>query len=284
MPSPTASPAVPERLAVPDAGAEPGPVATAAIEVDGLGIQYSLRLTRKTTIRRSFASLLGRRGGPRRFWALRGLSLTVRPGEVLAVVGPNGAGKTTLLQTLAGIIQPTEGTVTVRGRVAGLLGPGGLDMELSGRENIALFGAFLGVDAEEMRQRADAIVAFADIGEFIDAPVKTYSQGMRARLGFSIASTLEPDILLLDEIVSTGDQEYRSRSKVRLREMIRAARAIVLVTHDMQWVLEFGTRAVIIDRGTLVAEGTPEHAVKLYHERAARIPPPGEWTGGTPWA
>jgi ABC-type polysaccharide/polyol phosphate transport system ATPase subunit len=239
-----------------------------AIEMDGLGVEYPLLLTRKTTIRRSVASVFRRRAGPRRFWALRELSLHVRPGEVLAVIGPNGAGKTTLLQVLAGIIQPTEGTVRVRGSVTGLLGPGGFDPELSGRENIALFGALLGVGATEIRDRTDAIIAFADIGDFIDAPVRMYSHGMQARLGFSIASLAEPDVLLLDEIVSTGDEEYRARSKARLRQTVRGGRAIVLVTHDMQWVMEFCTRAVLIEHGMLVGDGAPTDLVTLYRERA----------------
>ena len=265
-------PAAGEVPPTPGAPVDDGLVAAAsrarlAIEVERLGVQYSLRLTRKATIRRSFVSLLRRRTGPRRFWALRGLSLSVRPGEVLAVMGPNGAGKTTLLQALAGIIQPTEGTVTVRGSVTGLLGPGGFDPELSGRENIDLCGAFLGVGAAEIRARTDAIIEFADIGDFIDAPVRMYSQGMRARLGFSIASIVEPDVLLLDEIVSTGDEEYRARSKARLRQMVRAARAIVVVTHDMQWLTEFCSRAVLIEHGMLVADGAPADVVTLYRER-----------------
>jgi ABC-2 type transport system ATP-binding protein len=238
-----------------------------AIEVERLGVEYSLRLTRKTTIRRSFASLLLRRTGPRRFWALRELSLSVRPGEVLAVMGPNGAGKTTLLQTLAGIIQPTEGTVKVRGSVTGLLGQGGFDPELTGRENIDLCGAVRGVGAAEIRERAGAIIEFADVGDFIDAPMRMYSQGMRARLGFSIASIVEPDVLLLDEIVSTGDEEYRARSKARLRQMVRAARAIVVVTHDMQWLTECCSRAVLLEHGMLVADGAPADLVTLYRER-----------------
>jgi len=265
-------PAASEGPPTPGAPIHDGLVAAAprerlAIEVERLGVQYSLRLTRKATIRQRFVSLLRRRTGPRRFWALRELSLSVRPGEVLAVLGPNGAGKTTLLQTLAGIIQPTEGTVKVRGSVTGLLGPGGFDPELSGRENIDLCGAFLGVGATELRDRTDAIIEFADIGDFIDAPVRTYSQGMRARLGFSIASIVEPDVLLLDEIVSTGDEEYRARSKARLRQMVRAARAIVVVTHDMQWLTEFCSRAVLIEHGMLVADGAPADLVTLYRER-----------------
>jgi len=238
-----------------------------AIEVDRLGVRYPLRLARKPTIRQSFVSMLRRRRGPRRFWALRGFSLQVRPSEALALIGPNGAGKTTLLQALAGIIVPTEGTVTIRGSVTGLLGPGGFDPELSGRENIGLFGALLGVGATEMRDRTDAIIEFADIGGFIDAPVRMYSQGMRARLGFGIAAIVEPDVLLLDEIVATGDEEYRARIKARLAQMVRATRAIVVVTHDMQWLAEFCTRAVLIEHGRLIADGAPADLVRLYRER-----------------
>jgi ABC-2 type transport system ATP-binding protein len=242
-----------------------------AIEVDRLGVHYSLRLTRLRTIRRNFLSFF-RRGKSSRFWALRNFSLAVRPGEVVAVIGPNGAGKTTLLQTLAGIIKPSEGTVTVRGAVSAFLGAGAVfDPSISGRDNIALFAAYLGVDAADLRERTEAIIRFADIGDFIDAPMKTYSQGMRARLGFSIVSLTEPDVLLLDEVVSTGDEEYRTRSKERLLQMIEANRAIVLVTHDMLWVTEFCTRAVILERGAVAADGAPAEVVKLYQERAATL-------------
>jgi len=265
-------PAASEVPQTPGAPVDDGLVAAAprewlAIEVERLGVQYPLPLTRKPTIRQSLVSLLRRRTGPRRFWALRDVSLSVRPSEVLAVIGPNGAGKTTLLQALAGIIQPTEGTVKVRGSVTGLLGPGGFDPELSGRENIDLFGAFLGVGAAEIRDRTRAIIEFADIGDFIDAPVRMYSQGMRARLGFSIASIVEPDVLLLDEIVSTGDEEYRARIKARLQQLVRAARGIVVVTHDMPWLTEFCSRAVLIEHGRLVADGAPADLVTLYRER-----------------
>lgn len=241
-----------------------------AIETDRLGVQYSLRLTKKTTLRRSFASLLRRSEGPRKFWALRDVSLSVMPGEALAVIGPNGAGKTTLLQALSGIIKPSEGRVVVRGTVTSLLGTGGYAMELSGRENILLLGSLLGLDGREMRERTDAIVAFAGIGDFMDAPVRTYSQGMRARLGFSIASLVDPDVLLLDEIVSTGDREYRARSKERVAQLLSARRAIVLVTHDLQWVTDFCTRAVLVERGQVIAVDTPANIVKLHHDRSAR--------------
>src|SRR5262249_42122427 len=170
-----------------------------AIEVRDLGVQYSLRLTRQRSFRRNLlASFLRRRRST--FWALRHRSLAVPPGEVLAVIGPNGAGKTPLLQTLAGILKPSEGSVIVRGSIGTFLGSGGaFDSELSGRHNIGLFAAFLGTDPRELRERMDAIIRFADIGEHIDAPMRTYSKGMRARLGFSVASDMEPEILLLHD-------------------------------------------------------------------------------------
>jgi ABC-2 type transport system ATP-binding protein len=266
----------PSSLGVADGRAGTGPHGPLALEVDGLGVEYKLHLTKRTTIRKSVASMLElRRAGPRKFWALRAFSLHARPGEVIAVIGPNGAGKTTLLQVLAGIIPPTEGTATVRGEVNGFLGPAGFDPDLSGRENIALLGALLAVEADEIRDRTEAIIAFADLGNFIDAPVRTYSFGMRARLGFSIVSLTEPDIVLLDEIVSTGDEEYRARSKAQLRQTIRNGRVVVLVTHDMQWVVELCARALLIEHGRLVADGSPADLVALYRERAGSgVPSP----------
>jgi len=266
-----ASPATTDTRRRDDDGARAGAADAGwhAIETDGLGVEYSLRLTRRTTIRHSFTRMFHRHEGDRTFWALRRCSIRIRPGEVVAVIGSNGAGKTTLLQVLGGIIRPTEGTVTVRGAVTSLLGAGaGFDTDLTGRENIALCGAFLGVEERELRARTEAIVAFADIGEFIDAPVRTYSLGMRARLGFSIAAVVDPDVLLLDEAVSTGDQEYRARARTQIARMVRTARAIVLVTHDLQWVTEFCTRAIILDRGTVIADGPPTETVALYQDRS----------------
>jgi ABC-2 type transport system ATP-binding protein len=181
-----------------------------AISVIDLGVRYNLRFTKKTTIRRSFANIVQRRP-PERFWALRNVSVQVAHGESLAVVGPNGAGKSTFLQVLAGIMRPTEGSVDVRGQVSGLLGLGvGFDNELSGAENILLGGAFLGLDGARIQELLGPIIDFADLGQFIDAPLKTYSSGMRARLGFAIATAVDPDILLLDEVLSTGDANFRA--------------------------------------------------------------------------
>jgi ABC-type polysaccharide/polyol phosphate transport system ATPase subunit len=252
-----------------------------AISVDGLGVRYSLRFTRKTTLRRSFAHL-ARRREPREtsFWALRDVGFRLVNGESLAVIGPNGAGKSTLLQVLAGILVPSEGSIEVRGRISSLLTLGaGFDQELDGRDNVRLAGAFLGMEKAEVDERLDPIIEFADIGEFIDAPLKTYSSGMRARLGFAIATSVDPDVLLLDEVLATGDQVFRAKSKARVLELVRAAKAIVLVTHDMEWVTEYCNRALLLERGRVVTEGDPAEVVAVHRdhseqakaERAAQV-------------
>ena len=242
-----------------------------AIDVQELGVRYNLRLTRKNTFRRTLASF-GRRDETqtdRAFWALRGVSFRLVHGEALAVIGPNGAGKSTLLQALAGIITPSEGVVDVRGHVSSLLQLGaGFDQELTGRENIMLAGAFMGIDHRDMEERSARIIDFADIGQFIDAPIKTYSSGMRARLGFSIATSVDPDILLLDEVLATGDQVFREKSRTRVLELARGAKAIVLVTHDMNWVTEFCNRAMLIEAGHVVAEGEPAEIVRTHQEHS----------------
>ncbi len=244
----------------------------AIIDVRNLGVRYSLRLTRRNTVRQSIANLLRRDDGPTHFWALQGVSFRLVKGESLAVIGPNGAGKSTLLQALAGIITPSEGVIDVRGHISSLLTLGaGFDQELSGRDNILLAGAFMGMDHREMERRLEEIIVFADIGQFIDAPIKHYSSGMRARLGFSIATAVDPDILLLDEVLATGDQVFRAKSQARVLELVRAAKAIVLVTHDMNWVTEFCNRAMLLEQGHVVAEGDPAEIVRIHREHSEQV-------------
>ena len=196
------------------------------------------------------------------------MTLELSHGESLAVIGPNGAGKSTFLQVLAGIMRPTEGSVDVRGQVSGLLGLGvGFDVELSGVENILLGGAFLGLDGPRIRELLPSIVEFADLGQFIDAPLKTYSSGMRARLGFAIATAVDPDILLLDEVLATGDANFRAKSKARVIELVRAAKGVVLVTHDMDWVREYCNRALLLEKGRVILEGAPDEVTALHLAR-----------------
>jgi ABC-type polysaccharide/polyol phosphate transport system ATPase subunit len=240
-----------------------------AIKADDLGVQYDLRFTKKTTLRRSIGQMLGR-GQQQQFWALRHVSMRLLHGESLAVIGPNGAGKSTLLQVLAGIIRPSEGVVDVRGHVSGLLTLGaGFDKELSGIDNILLGGAFLGLDDEVTRGLLPSIIEYAELGEFIDAPLKTYSSGMRARLGFAIATSVDPDILLLDEVLATGDAAFRAKSKARVIDIVKAAKAVVLVTHDMSWVTEYCNRALLIEQGQVVMEGEPSAVVAVHEAHMA---------------
>ena len=258
--------------------AAPPPPATAsgdttAIDVQDLGVKYSLRFTRKTTLRQSFANL-SRHREPREteFWALRKVSFRLVSGESLAVIGPNGAGKSTLLQALAGILMPSEGSIEVTGRISSLLTLGaGFDQDLTGRDNIRLAGAFLGMEKAEIEEGLEPIIEFADIGEFIDAPLKVYSSGMRARPGFAIATSVDPDVLLLDEVLATGDQVFRAKSKARVMELVRAAKAIVLVTHDMAWVTEYCNRALLLESGHVVTEGDPAEVVEVHRELSEKL-------------
>jgi homopolymeric O-antigen transport system ATP-binding protein len=241
-----------------------------ALAVRDLGVQYNLRFTKKTTLRASFTNLLNREHGDRRFWALRNATFTVNRGESVGVIGPNGAGKSTLLLVLAGIITPSEGLVEVNGHISTLLSlQAGFDQDLSGLDNIALAGALLGIPHETMVRITPDIVEFADIGAFIDAPLKTYSSGMRARLGFAIATSVDPDILLLDEVLQTGDEVFREKSRQRIISVLTAAKAVVLVTHDMTWVTEFCTRAILIEDGRVAMDGAPEDVVRAHKEHSA---------------
>jgi len=219
------------------------------MQVEDLGIRYDLRLTRKTTIRGAFRNLTKISREDRSFWALRNVSFRLAHGESLAIIGPNGAGKSTLLQVMAGILTPSEGRIEVVGHISTLLTLGaGFDEELSGRDNILLAGAFMGVDDREMRERLPGIIEFADIGQFIDAQIRTYSTGMKARLGFSIATAVDPDVLII----------------------AKAAKGIVLVTHDLHWAEEFCNRAMLLEKGRVIAEGNPAEVVALHRERSER--------------
>jgi ABC-2 type transport system ATP-binding protein len=237
------------------------------IILESVGVQYDLRLTKKRTIR----DTLRRAYRPEEqgsFWALRDVTLRIEAGESLAVIGANGAGKSTLLQTIAGIIEPSAGKIEVRGSIATLLHLGaGFDDQLNAEENVMLVGAFLGIPHEIMQRRLKEIIDYADLGTFADAPVRTYSSGMRARLGFSVATSVDPDVLLLDEVLSTGDASFREKSRARIVELMQRARAIVYVTHDLDAAAEFCTRAIELEKGQIVNHGPAAEVVEAYRRR-----------------
>jgi homopolymeric O-antigen transport system ATP-binding protein len=201
------------------------------------------------------------------FWALKDVSLEVRRREVLGIIGPNGAGKSTLLKLIARVQQPTSGRVQVRGRVAPLLELGaGFDPELTGRENVYLNGTVLGFRLKEVEARFDGIVDFAGLREFIDRPMRTYSSGMIVRLGFAIATDIQPDILILDEVLSVGDADFQNKSGERIRELRDKSEAVIMVSHDLGTIQQMCQRAVWLDHGRLRAIGPAAEVVEQYEK------------------
>jgi lipopolysaccharide transport system ATP-binding protein len=205
------------------------------------------------------------------FWALRGVSFEVKQGEVVGIIGRNGAGKSTLLKILSRITEPTEGRVRIRGRVASLLEVGtGFHPELTGRENIYLSAALFGLTTPEIRALEGAITEFAELGDFIDAPIKNYSSGMHLRLGFSIAAQLQPDIFLLDEVLSVGDEHFQQKCLRRLEQERLAGRTFVVVTHSLGFVEETCDRAALLMNGRVVALGSAKEVTRRYRDLVAR--------------
>lgn len=203
------------------------------------------------------------------FWALRDVSFEVHKGETLGIIGHNGAGKTTLLRLVARVLKPTGGRVWVKGRVAPLLGLGsGFDPELTGRENIFLNGTLLGSTEEDLRRRFDRIVEFAGVGDFIDLPLRRYSSGMMARLGFAIATDVQPDVLILDEVFAVGDEEFRQKSTARMESLRKNGDAILFVSHGLDAVRRLCHRVAWLHHGRLRAIGSPGDVIEQYREAA----------------
>lgn len=201
----------------------------------------------------------------RAFRAISDVTLDVRTGEKVAVLGGNGAGKTTLLKVIAGITRPSEGAITTRGKVASVFGVGsGLHSMLTGRENITMYGTLLGMSRKDIRKRFDDIVSFAGVEGFVDVPMKFYSSGMAARLAFSVASYVEADVLLLDEINAVGDADFQRRSYERIQEMVTGGRTVIMVTHHMEGIRDLCDRAIVLDHGRLVADGAVDGVISAY--------------------
>jgi lipopolysaccharide transport system ATP-binding protein len=204
-------------------------------------------------------------GQSRDFWALKNVSFRVEPGEVLGVVGHNGAGKSTLLKVLSRITRPTAGEVRLRGRVGSLLEVGtGFHPELTGRENIFLNGSILGMAHQEVRRKFDQIVEFAEIGEFLDTPVKRYSSGMYTRLAFAVASHLEPDILVVDEVLVVGDAQFQQKCLGKMGQVSRSGRTVLFVSHSMTAIKALCTRAVLLEKGRVALNGDVDEVVNRY--------------------
>lgn len=245
-----------------------------SILAEDLAVGFLIRYHRtEVTLREAFVRLLDRfspdgdRNGrwSQKFWALRGINLTIYPGEVVGLVGPNGAGKTTLLKTLAGILGPDRGRVVVRGKVGCLMSFGvGFKPNLSGRENVFVNGSILGLSQREIAERLNDIIEFSELGDFIDAPVRTYSAGMKGRLGFSIAVYIDPDVLLLDEVLSVGDAAFRAKAGSILDRFRDAKKTVVIASHTMSLIRDACTRAIWLDNGRIKLEGDPRKVTGKY--------------------
>jgi ABC-type polysaccharide/polyol phosphate transport system ATPase subunit len=214
----------------------------------------------------------GRKEYGRDFWALKGVDLEVKPGTAVGILGRNGAGKSTLLNIISGILQPTSGTVEVKGRLVALSGLGvGFNEEFTGRENVMLNGLILGMERQELVNRFDDMAAFADIGEFMDQPIKTYSSGMRSRLGFAVAANVDPDILILDETLSVGDAVYKGKALQKMNELRDSGTTILFVSHSMETIETFCTEAVLLHEGRLLASGEATEMVDRYQALVSAI-------------
>ena len=220
------------------------------VDISGLGVYFRLQNRKRMSIRKALLGGGIRPGTAPVIWALRGVDLTCHEGQVVGVIGPNGAGKSTLCLVLSKILEPDEGKVHVRGEVSTLLSLGaGFNRELSGRENILLNAAFLGIPRKEIGRRMEAITGFADLGEFIDQPIRFYSSGMKSRLGFAIATALDPEILILDEVLSVGDRLFRAKSQARIEEMMARSRLIVIVSHATSFLRKVCTHCLWLEKG-----------------------------------
>jgi lipopolysaccharide transport system ATP-binding protein len=250
----------------------------AAISVQGISKRYRIGHLQSAygTLRDSLASAASRaarrehRREHEEIWALRDISFDVRQGEVLGIVGRNGAGKSTLLKVLTRITAPTQGRAEIRGRVGSLLEVGtGFHPELTGRENIYLNGAILGMKRREIRQKLGEIVEFSGVETFLDTPVKRYSSGMYVRLAFSVAAHLEPEILFVDEVLSVGDAEFQARCLGRMEDLGATGRTVLFVSHNMQAVSQLCDRALLLQGGMVVQDGSSENVVARYLQSAA---------------
>lgn len=251
------------------------------IEVHDLWKQYRRHHQRVGTLKEALVALIRGQTGYEEFWALRSVSFTVQAGEAVGVVGPNGSGKSTLLALLARVLTPTRGRIKVEGRVCPMLELGtGFHPDLTGRENVYLNASLLGLNHRQTAERYRAIVDFAELGDFMDSPVKTYSSGMVVRLGFSVAVHLDPDILLIDEVLGVGDEYFQHKSFDRLMQFREEGKTIFVVSHDLASLQRLCERAIWLDQGHMRMDASSVQVIGKYRtaveerERAAEARAP----------
>lgn len=242
-------------------------MAKPAIVVSDMSMMFNLNQEKVDNLKEYFIKLVTRKLHFTEFWALNDISFTVEKGDRVGVLGFNGAGKSTLLKVIAGVLKPTKGSVSVNGVIAPMLELGaGFDMNYSGKENIYLYGATMGYSRKFIEEKYNEIVEFSELGDFINVPVKNYSSGMRARLGFAIATAVEPEILILDEVLSVGDAKFRKKSEAKIRSMFDKGITVLFVSHSVDQVLNICNKAIILEKGKLIAQGDAKEICAKYNE------------------
>lgn len=235
------------------------------IKAENISMRYLMNTDRIQSMKEYVVKFLKREIKYKEFWALKDVSFDVRKGEVMGIIGHNGAGKSTLLKVISGILKPTEGSLQVNGTIVPMLELGsGFDFELSGRENIFLNGAILGYSEKFLQDKYDEIVAFSELGEFIEAPLRSYSSGMVMRLAFSIATVVNPDILIVDEILAVGDAAFQEKSKKRMLELMGGGTTVLFVSHSLEQIREMCDRVLWLDHGRMRLCGDAQSVCDAY--------------------
>lgn len=238
-----------------------------ALIVDNVSMKFNLSSEKVDSLKEYIIKALKREISYDEFWALKNVSFSINKGDRLGILGLNGAGKSTLLKVVAGVFKPTEGSVTKKGRIVPLLELGaGFDMQYTGKENIFLYGSVLGFSKKYLESKYDEIVEFSELGRFIDVPLKNYSSGMKSKLGFSIATIAEPDILILDEVLSVGDAKFRKKSEAKIMQMMSEGTTVLFVSHSLEQVKRICNKAIILDKGKLIANGLVEDVAPVYEK------------------
>ncbi|ABX43895.1 ABC transporter ATP-binding protein [Lachnoclostridium phytofermentans] len=239
-----------------------------ALKVNNVGVRFNMSAEKVDSLKEYAIKLFRREIRYNEFWALKEVSFQIKKGQRVGILGLNGAGKSTLLKVIAGVLKATEGSVTKSGNIVPLLELGaGFDKEYTGAENIYLYGAVLGYPRSFIKEKYDEIVEFSELGDFINVPLKNYSSGMKSRLGFAIATVVEPDILILDEVLSVGDAKFRKKSEKKIKDMFDKQITVLFVSHSLAQVRAICDRAIIIEKGRIVAQGDSETICNLYEQK-----------------